>query len=420
MTEIVNPTSGEIEDVKKMFADYQKKQIQSKKKTSEEILKKYFVPRNTKETFRILPPKAGKRPIEEAFFHVVTTNIAGGKKKHGSIIYCPAHNDGRVPKLFDNGEPMLDMGGKEILVPTPCPLCEQHKRLLARQDQSLKGIKKENMTPSQLKIKEKNDAIYKEAIGWEAKKFYIVRGIDKGVEKDGVKFWRFKHNFKNQGTFDKLYPVLDDYIQQYGVLFSDVQKGCDLAITMADSEFNGKTYKQITAITPRQPSVLHSDPIVIRQWLDDDITWRNVFLAKKAPNTTPNEFLKMIVRGENPYWDDTDSNNKHWVFPNNPELEALANTRNQNLDNDEEYFEYASDISEDSVTISNVQPSNVGTYTSGAIDMGKVAMEETKPVIAEEHVAQPKAATKKANNPTPPAVVEPSVEENGEFDDLPF
>jgi hypothetical protein len=39
------------------------------------------------------------------------------------------------------------------------------------------------MNDAQLAIKAKNDEIYKEAIKWEAKKFYIVRGIDKGAEK---------------------------------------------------------------------------------------------------------------------------------------------------------------------------------------------------------------------------------------------
>src|SRR5690554_6366265 len=89
----------DLSNLKKMFAEFQKQQKQNKRKTSEEILAKYFVPRKTKETFRILPPKQGRKHIEEAFFHVVTTLTSGGKKKHGTIVYCPAHNDPKVPKV---------------------------------------------------------------------------------------------------------------------------------------------------------------------------------------------------------------------------------------------------------------------------------------------------------------------------------
>lgn len=372
--EIVNGTNAQSEDLsklKKMFSDYQKKQSQKKRKTSEEILAKYFVPRKTKEVFRILPPKPGRKYIEEAFFHVVTTNASGGKKKHGTVIYCPAHNDPKVQKLDSKGEVMLDGNGKPMMIPAPCPLCEKNKTLLAKQDTSIKGIKKEEMTETQKKINEKNKEIFMEANKWQAKKFYILRGIDKGAEKDGVKFWRFKHNFKNQGTLDKLLPILDGYVTAYNVDYTSPEKGTNFTLTMADSEFNGHTYKSLSAVIFGPPSPLHNDPSVVQQWLDDDITWRDVFLPKKAPNTTPFQFLEMVAMGTNPYWDDTDGNNKHWVFPGRPDLEEAANTRTRNLDNDEdEDFEQASDLEDTPrVTVSNVTHQTVGTYTEDAKDI---------------------------------------------------
>ena len=369
-------TGQNLSQLKSMFSDYQRKQSQStNKKTREDLLAKYFVPRKAKEMFRILPPKAGRKHIEEAYFHVVTTNAAGGKKKHGTVIYCPAHNDPKVPKLGADGKPLLDANGAPMLVPAPCPLCAKNKSWLAKQDPSLKGIKKENMNDVQLKVKAKNDEIYKEAIKWEAKKFYIVRGVDKGMEKDGVKFWRFKHNYKNQGTLDKLLPILEDYMSTQQADFSDALTGTDLNIIMTDSEFNGHVYKAISAITARGKAPLSNDSLVSRQWLDDDITWREVFMPKKAPNTTPYEFLEMVAEGNSPYWEDTDANNKHWVFPNRPDLEELANTRKANLDaDDEEDFEQASDLVDEEyprVTISNITESKVGTFTDDATDLGK-------------------------------------------------
>ena len=82
---------GDLSDLKKMFSNYQRQQKSAKStKSREDLLSKYFMPKKSKEIFRILPPKKGKKYIEEAFFHVVPTNIKGGKKKFGTVIYCPA------------------------------------------------------------------------------------------------------------------------------------------------------------------------------------------------------------------------------------------------------------------------------------------------------------------------------------------
>jgi len=409
--EMANAPSGELSDLKKMFSDYQNKQKQGKRKTSEEILAKYFVPRKTKETFRILKPKPGKKHIEEAFFHAVPTIGKGGKVKHGTVIYCPAHNDPKVKKLDKNGNVVLDSNNAPIMIPAPCPLCDKAKKMLAQQNPALKGRKKETLNSDELVIYEKNRQIFIEANKWEAKKFYIVRGIDKGAEKDGVKFWRFKHNFKNQGTLDKLLPILEDFMTHNQADFADSKNGTDLSITMADSEFNGHVYKQISAITARGKSPLHADPIVMQQWLEDDITWREVFQPKKAPNITPYEFLEMVASASNPYWDDTDANNKHWVFPGRPDLEEKANTRNRNLDADEDAeFEQASDLMDDEyprVTISNITPDKVGTYTDDALNVGESVLKTaptTAPLVA--------STEKTEESDAPPT--------GNEYDDLPF
>jgi glutaredoxin len=385
-----NAQGGDLSDFRKAFNDYQNGQVKGKRKTKEQILAKYFVPRNIRETFRILPYKT-KFFFTEAFFHVVDTNIAGAKVKHGTVIYCPAHNDPKVPKLDSNGQPMLDGNGKVIMIPAPCPLCAKAKKILSTQDPSLKNVKKEDLTEAQKVVWEKNKKIFIDAGKWEAKKFYIVKGIDKGAEKDGVKFWRFKHNFKNQGTLDKLFPILDLYNTTNGVSFADAHNGTDLDIVMADTVFNNRTYKTISAIAARGKSPLHSDPIMMQQWLDDKTTWRDVFLPKKAPNTTPVQFLEMVANGVNPYWEDTDAANKHWVFPGNPELERLANTRKANLDGDvDDNFEQASDLDEGytaPVTISNITPNTVGagTYKENAVDITakQPQVQQAVPVVLE-------------------------------------
>src|ERR1035437_1519887 len=339
---VTNTQSSELSKSNKELADLQKKQSEQVRRTGQEMLKKYFVPRNNKELFRILPPKTGKKVIEEAFFHVVTTNTAGKKLKHGTIIYCPAHNDPRVKKTDKNGQVILDEKNLPVMIPAPCPLCKKSKDLLETQDPSVKGVSKEKsltLTDAQKVIYEKNKKIFLESNGWQAKKFYIVRGIDKGVPRDGVKFWRFKHSFQNTGTLNTLLPALYD--------------------------FNAINYRAIVGISARGKSPLSDDIATIRDWLNDDIAWREVFQPKKAPNITAYQFLEMIVTGINPYWDDIDSNNKHWVFPNNPELETLANTRTHNLDADNNKdYEYASDVVDEEYSYVPVSVSPVNTPIS--------------------------------------------------------
>ena len=294
------------------------------------------------------------------------------------------------------------------MVPAPCPLCAKHKSWIVKQDPSLKGIKKEDMNDTQLKIKAKNDEIYKEAVKWEAKKFYIIKGIDKGMEKDGVKFWRFKHNYRNQGTLDKLLPVLEDYMTNNKADFSDPVNGTDLNIIMADSEFNGHTYKSISAITAKGKSLLHQDPHVMEAWNNDETTWRDVFLPKKAPNITPYQYLEMVANGTSPYWDDIDQSNKHWVFPGNPDLEAKANTRTQNLDREDENFEQASDLETQPlprVTIDNITPDNVGSFNDDASDLGKETLQSNSNVN---------------NNTDNNTDNDDDVDDYDNYDDLPF
>ena len=61
--EKTNPQGGDLSQLRKEFNDYQNRQNQRRRKTSEEILAKYFVPRKNKEIFRIVPPKQGKKYI---------------------------------------------------------------------------------------------------------------------------------------------------------------------------------------------------------------------------------------------------------------------------------------------------------------------------------------------------------------------
>lgn len=424
------PQVGNVAAVQELFADYKNSNDRGdkggyeKKPTKEEILAKYFTPRKEKEVFRILPPLAGRKHIERAFFHPVPTNSPSGKRYRK--IYCPSHNDPKVPKLDVEGNQVLDSDGKPLMVSAPCPICEKSALMLTKQDQSIRKIKKENMTQAQLEIKKKNDEIYQEAMKWEAKKFYIVRGIDRGNTGDGVKFWRFKHNYRKQGINDKLMPALQNFYEQHKVDFADPNVGTDLIIsTFQNSMPNGKSYTDVSNIMPRGQSKLYDDTMVMNQWLSDQTTWRDVFKPASAPELKSEEYLERIARGQDPYWDDSDPNNKRWVFPDPADAQIAAKVNDRsNLDSNvmkENKVELASDLVSNSyqnnVTISNITSEDVGTYRDDAMDVGAEAAKEFVP---QQTTNQSQAESVPSHST--PEVETPNVESNesNDYDDLPF
>ena len=366
MSEINENAMNEIESLQETFNQIKKSQEKpnsssgstEQKIKKEDLIKKYFTPTKDKEIFRALPVKKGQKRIEEAHFHVIQVNTPKGKQY--KKIYCPAHNNPKVPKLDANNLPVIDPEGKQIMVSEPCPLCDKYNKIIATQTPLY--IKKENYSDEDKKIAEKNKEIFKEASLWEAKKFYIIKGIDKGQQKDGPKFWRFKHNFKKQGVLDKLGPVLTDFYEVHQKDFTDVEFGLDISITTAKQTLPGtnKEYTEVTSIGQRNSCKLTDDPIQLKEWLDDDLTWRDVYKLPSAPGISSKEYLEMVVNGTQPYFDDSDSNNKHWVFPGRPDLQEKANTRNRDL-TQQSYIANANieTITPSQVTPNPVQPVNL-------------------------------------------------------------
>ena len=375
MSEIEKKQNDELNDIANDINSYNQggEKKTSNKLSSEELKKKYFKLQNSKETFRVLPKRKNQKSVfETAFFHEVTMLTSGGKKQHGVKIYCPAHNSPKIQKLDAHGNPVFDEQGKPVMIPQPCPLCAKAAAIESKIDPNLKYKKKDELTPDQQKARED---INKEASKWKAKEFAIVKGIDRGMEKDGPKFWRFKiDNYRKQGPLDKLMPIITAYTETTQHGYYNAENGTDFLIMTVDSEFNGLTYKSISAVIAKGSSPLHSDPVVAAQWINDPLTWRDVFKPKSAPNVTEFDVLTMIANGSNPYWDTTDEKNKHWIFPGRPDLEELANTRNQDLDGGtvEREIKMASDIdyiathTQPRPTITNMTSEDVGTFTDDA------------------------------------------------------
>ena len=219
----------------------------SNKMTQEERMKKYFaaiLPQNqssAQKRVRILPTKDGSSPFVEAWFHEV--QIGGQWNK----LYDPGKNDNERS-----------------------PLTEIHDELMSTGKESDRELAK----------------------AYKPRKFYIVKVIDRDNEADGVKFWRFKHNYKNEGILDKIIPIW----KAKGDI-TDPVNGRDLIIELAKAKTpKGATYTVIQTVMHDDPSPVHTDAEIAKTWTEDPLTWADVYSKK------PVEYLEAIARGETPRW----------------------------------------------------------------------------------------------------------------------
>ena len=220
----------------------------SSKMSSEDRMKKYFAAllkdneKQGQRRVRILPTTDGSSPFKEVWFHEV--NIDGKWQK----FYDPGKNDNERSPLNEVYEELISTG-KE--------------------------------TDKQL------------ATQYRSRKFYIVKVIDRDNEQDGVKFWRFKHNYKQEGILDKIIPIW----KAKGDV-TDPDNGRDLILELTKAKTpKGATYTVIQTIMYDDPSPISNDENQMSEWVSDELTWEDVYSKK------PVEYLEAIARGETPRWD---------------------------------------------------------------------------------------------------------------------
>ena len=218
------------------------------KMSQDERMKKYFAAilkdneKQGQKRLRILPTKDGSSPFKEVWFHEVQV-------------------DGKWQKFFDPGKNDNERS----------PLSEVYEELMSTGKESDKELAKQ----------------------YKPRKFYIVKVIDRDNEQDGVKFWRFKHNYKNEGILDKIIPIF----RQKGDI-TDPDNGRDIILELTKAKTpKGATYTVIQTIMHDDPSPLHEDKETKDLWVSDKLGWEDVYSKKPA------EYLEAIARGEVPRWD---------------------------------------------------------------------------------------------------------------------
>lgn len=222
--------------------------------SQEDRMKKYFttvLPKGStgeERRIRILPTSDGSSPFKEVYFHEVQV-------------------DGKWVKLYDPRQE-----GKRS------PLHEVYEGLM------MTGVDSDRELARQ----------------YRSRKFYIVKVIDRDNEQDGVKFWRFKHNAKGDGVLDKIFPIFKNKGD-----ITDPTSGRDLIISLSLTKAGtGKEYTSISSVIPEDKSPLHEDETVSKKWIEDELTWSDVYSKK------PEDYLEMVARGEVPRWD---SDTKKWI-----------------------------------------------------------------------------------------------------------
>jgi hypothetical protein len=218
------------------------------KMSSEDRMKKYFAAilkdneKQGQKRVRILPTTDGSSPFKEVWFHEIFV-------------------DGKWQKFYDPGKNDNERS----------PLTEVYEELMSTGKESDKQL----------------------ATQYRSRKFYIVKVIDRDNEQDGVKFWRFKHNYKQEGILDKIIPIW----KAKGDV-TDPDKGRDLILELTKAKTpKGAFYTVIQTVMYDDPSPISEDVNQMADWVGDELKWDDVY-SKKAV-----EYLEAIARGETPRWD---------------------------------------------------------------------------------------------------------------------
>lgn len=135
------------------------------------------------------------------------------------------------------------------------------------------------------------------ASSYKSREFYIVRGIERGKEHEGVKFWRFPKVNDGSGIMDKLIPLmnrLNDKNPGSGAFYRPDAQGRDIVISVVRDSV--KNYTKVSQIMFDDPTPLNENGEQATTWLNDANTWKDMWKKK------PLEYLRIVAQGGEPVW----------------------------------------------------------------------------------------------------------------------
>ena len=230
-----------------MLAQYESKNKPQYEKKTEKVydLKNYFNTfikegvKSATKTIRIIPNADGSSPFTEVHGHKIQVD---GEWK---TFACLKEEKGEA-----------------------CPFCEARDVLNATGTDANKELAKK----------------------YKSKLMYVVKVIDRDAEDEGVKFWRFNHDWRKEGIMDKFQALISAIKKDV----TDVQTGRDLVLTINRNQNNVPV---VSGLASLDPSPLSEDAEKVALWTGDARTWEDVYSVRSY------DYLEIIVRGEVPVWD---------------------------------------------------------------------------------------------------------------------
>ena len=174
-----------------------------------------------------------------------------------------------------------------------CPFCEMNREAYKKFSEATEPTIKERWKKISL------DNIPKEAC--------IVRGIERGAEEDGPKFWKFnirKDKTDPKGQIMELYKTRLEESREEGLEdenILDINTGKDLKITisLASDNNQGENRTSVKIVDYGKNKPLSTDVNQMFEWVNDSNKWSDVFTIK------PYDYLSVILEGEIPFYDKT-------------------------------------------------------------------------------------------------------------------
>lgn len=174
-----------------------------------------------------------------------------------------------------------------------CPFCEMNREAYKKFSEATEPAIKERWKKISL------DNIPKEAC--------IVRGIERGAEEDGPKFWKFnirKDKTDPKGQIMELYKTRLEESREEGLEdenILDINTGKDLKITisLASDNNQGENRTSVKIVDYGKNKPLSTDVNQMLEWVNDSKKWSDVFTIK------PYDYLSVILEGEIPFYDKT-------------------------------------------------------------------------------------------------------------------
>ena len=319
------------------------------KQNKEDAFKDYLsvvVPKDAEEktlVIRLLPAYAGaSTPFELVHAHMVRVAPGAYEGKSWKRFMC-AYEDNKETKTIDD-----------------CPFC-------ATAREAFKSMKEATSESEKERFKEIGKANMPQEM-------WVVRCIERGNEEEGVKFWRFNHQFGGDGIYDKIMDLQKDKAEKdpnYSIF--DLNNGCDLKIRIKRND-QGKYVYRVTLENENTP--LTTDVAKGMEWINNTKTWRDVFKVRSYDE------MAIVVKGGIPVWD---KDQKCFIEKNEYDAKRAAQQTAQDVE-DKSY-----------------QQLQQGTYA------------------AQPAHAQPAAAPVAAAQPAAfPSMAAPQADPREQFNDLPF